>query len=168
VQKTLEGIRVLDFSRYVAGAYCGALLADMRAEVIRVERPGGETDRKLGPFAPNGESLVCGITLARNKKDVTLNTQSKKGREILKELLKRVDIDVRGNELYWVSPGNPPTRAAVPYVDFSSGIYGALGAMFALYYREKTGKGPMLNIALLDAAISLCCGHGELLPSINC
>jgi crotonobetainyl-CoA:carnitine CoA-transferase CaiB-like acyl-CoA transferase len=50
MQRTLEGIRVLDFSRYVAGAYCGALLADMGAEVLRVERHGGEADRKLGPF----------------------------------------------------------------------------------------------------------------------
>ena len=66
----------------------------MGAEVIRAERTGGEADRKLGSFAPNGESIVFGITLAHNKKDVTLNTQSQKGGEILKELLKRVDIVV--------------------------------------------------------------------------
>ena len=59
-----------------------------------------------------------------------------------------------------LSLGNPPTRAAVPYVDFSSGIYGALGAMFALYYREKTGKGQMVDVALLDAAISFFAGMG--------
>lgn len=212
MQKALEGIRALDFSRYVAGAYCGALLADMGAEVIRVERPEGEVDRELGPFAPNGENIVYGMILARNKKGITLNTRSEKGREILKELVKRADIVVEnygvegkkimgldyellsqinpaiilvsisgfgsfgpyakklcfdaiaqgmsGAMCYTGFPQNPPTRAAVPYVDFSSGIYGALGAMFALYYREKTGKGQMVDVALLDAAISFVAGMG--------
>lgn len=212
MQKALEGIRALDFSRYVAGAYCGALLADMGAEVIRVERPEGEVDRELGPFAPNGENIVYGMILARNKKGITLNTRSEKGREILKELVKQADIVVEnygvegkkimgldyellsqinpaiilvsisgfgsfgpyakklcfdaiaqgmsGAMCYTGFPQNPPTRAAVPYVDFSSGIYGALGAMFALYYREKTGKGQMVDVALLDAAISFVAGMG--------
>lgn len=212
MQKALEGIRALDFSRYVAGAYCGALLADMGADVIRVERPEGEVDRELGPFAPNGENIVYGMILARNKKGITLNTRSEKGRGILKELVKRADIVVEnygvegkkimgldyellsqinpaiilvsisgfgsfgpyakklcfdaiaqgmsGAMCYTGFPGNPPTRAAVPYVDFSSGIYGALGAMFALYHREKTGKGQMVDVALLDAAISFVAGMG--------
>jgi crotonobetainyl-CoA:carnitine CoA-transferase CaiB-like acyl-CoA transferase len=54
----LEGIRVLDFGRVIASAYCGTLLADMGAEVIKVERPGGEFDRRLGPFTPGGDALV--------------------------------------------------------------------------------------------------------------
>ena len=87
MEKVLEGIRVLDFSRYVAGAYSGLLLADMGAEVIRVERPGGEVDRELGPFAPNGESIIYGMLMARNKKGITLNIRSEKGRKILKELV---------------------------------------------------------------------------------
>ena len=212
MQKVLEGVKVLDFSRYVAGAYCGTLLADMGAEVIRVERPGGEVDRELGPFAPNGENIVYGMLLARNKKDITLNTRSEKGREILKELVKRVDIVVEnygvegkkimgldyellsevnpaiilvsisgfgssgpyakklcfdavaqgmsGAMCYTGFPENPPTRAAVAYVDYSSGIYGALGAMFALYYREKTGKGQMVDVALADAAVCFVAGMG--------
>ena len=212
MQKVLEGIRVLDFSRYAAGPYCGALLADMGAEVIRVERPGGEADRELGPFAPNGESIVYGMVLARNKKGITLNTRSEKGREILKELVKRADIVVEnygvegkkimgldyeslsqinpaiilvsisgfgsfgpyakklcfdavaqamsGAMCYTGFPENPPTRAAVAYVDLSSAIYGALGAMFALYHREKTGKGQMVDVALLDAAISFVASMG--------
>jgi len=47
----LHGIRVLDFSRYRAGPTCGQMLGDMGAEVIRIERPGGEDDRQLSPFA---------------------------------------------------------------------------------------------------------------------
>ena len=51
----LRGVRVLDFGRYVAAPYCAMLLADMGADVIRVERPGGEDDRRLGLKAAHGE-----------------------------------------------------------------------------------------------------------------
>src|SRR4030042_1486634 len=210
--KVLEGIRVLDFSRYGSGPYCGALLADMGAEVIKVESPGGGIDRQFGPFAPNGENIVYGMIMARNKKGITLDTRSDRGRGILKELVKRADIVVEnygaegkrimgldyrslseinpaiilvsisgfgtfspyakklafdniaqqmsGAMSYGGFPDNPPTRAAVPYAAFSSALYGALGAMFALYYREKTGKGQMVDIALLDAAFSMVAGMG--------
>ena len=53
----LEGTRVLDFGRYIAAPFCCQLLADMGAEVIRVERPGGEPDRQRGPLDPGGQSL---------------------------------------------------------------------------------------------------------------
>lgn len=53
----LQGIRVLDFSRAKAGPTCGQILADMGAEVIRVEMPGGDYDRAIGPFTPDGRSF---------------------------------------------------------------------------------------------------------------
>lgn len=89
--KVLEGIRVLDFCRYLAGPFCCLLLAAMGAEVIRVERPGGEPDRRLGLLAPNGESFII-LGLARNKKSITLNLWSDKGKEVFKELAKRCDV----------------------------------------------------------------------------
>ena len=50
----LAGVRVLDFGRYIAGPYCAALLADLGADVIRVERRGGGEDRSVAPWAPTG------------------------------------------------------------------------------------------------------------------
>jgi len=92
MERVLDGIRVLDFSRFVAAPYCGLLLADMGAEVIRVESPGGNFDRKLGPFAPNNESLPFSMIVPRNKKGITLKLRSEKGKEIFKELVKNTDI----------------------------------------------------------------------------
>ena len=74
MEEILYGIRVLDFSRYKAAPTCGQILGDMGAEVIRVERPGGEDDRRLGPFTPDGQSLYLMFT-CRNKKAITLNLQ---------------------------------------------------------------------------------------------
>ena len=82
VSRVLDGIRVLDFSRYLAGPYASMLLADMGAEVIRIEKPGGAEDREVGPFAPNGQALR-NMVLARNKKDITLNLLARRGEELL-------------------------------------------------------------------------------------
>lgn len=91
--KILEGIRVLDFGRFVACPFCGLLMASMGAEVIRVERPGGEADRLMGLKAPNGESFFT-LTLARNKKAITLDVRSPKGRKILDALVKLSDVTI--------------------------------------------------------------------------
>lgn len=92
----LEGIRVLDFGRVIASAYCGTLLADMGAEVIKVERPGGEFDRKLGPFTPGGQAIVYDLITPRNKKSITLNTRHPRGLELLDELVKQTNIIISG------------------------------------------------------------------------
>ena len=75
----LHGITVLDFSRYKAGPTCGQMLGDMGAEVIRIERPGGEDDRQLSPFAAGEQSSYLMFT-ARNKKAITLNLRKQKGK----------------------------------------------------------------------------------------
>ena len=87
----LDGVRVLDFGRYITAPFCCQLLADMGAEVIRVERPGGEADRQRGPIAANGQSLYF-VALNRNKKDITLNLNSEKGRDLLRALVKETDV----------------------------------------------------------------------------
>lgn len=91
-EKALQGIRVLDFSRYIAGPHCCMLLADMGAEVIRVEPPGGSEDRTLGPFSPQGQALVYGIILQRNKKNITLNLRTPECKELLQKLVQKTDI----------------------------------------------------------------------------
>ncbi len=62
----LAGIRVLDFGRYIAGPYCAALLADLGADVIRVERRGGGEDRWLAPVAADGVGALY-LAMNRNK-----------------------------------------------------------------------------------------------------
>ena len=92
MQPVLEGIRVLDLGRFIACPFCGMLLADLGAEVIRVERPGGGQDRYLGLLSPTGDSY--GFTnYNRNKKGISLNFErTERGREILNELIKRSDV----------------------------------------------------------------------------
>lgn len=87
----LDGIRVLDLSRYIAGPFCGMMLADMGAEVIKVEKKGkGDDSRGLSPFK-NDQSLYY-TSYNRNKKSITLDFRSFKGQEILKELVKKSDV----------------------------------------------------------------------------
>ncbi len=89
--KPLEGIRVVDLGRFVSAPFCGMLLADMGAEVIKVEKPGrGEDARVIGPFM-NGESLYV-PTFNRNKKGMTIQTRSKEGMDLLKDLIRESDV----------------------------------------------------------------------------
>jgi CoA:oxalate CoA-transferase len=93
VQKSLEGIKVLDFSRVLAGPYCTMLMADMGAEVIKIERPGsGDDTRGFGPYQ-NGESAYFAL-LNRGKKSITLDLKSVEDIEIIKSLVKESDVVV--------------------------------------------------------------------------
>ena len=88
----LEGIKILDLSRALAGPYCTMMLADMGAEVIKVEMPGkGDDSRSWGPPFVNGESAYF-MSVNRNKKSITLNMKSKRGVEILTKLINQSDV----------------------------------------------------------------------------
>ncbi len=89
----LEGIRVLDFGRYVAGPYCATLLGDFGADVIRVERPGGGEDRQLVPITDEGEGALF-LQINRNKRSLTLDPGSKAGREVMRRLVATADVIV--------------------------------------------------------------------------
>jgi formyl-CoA transferase len=87
----LEGVRVLDLSRVLAGPFCAMILADLGAEVIKIEMPGsGDDSRRFGPFI-NGESGYF-MNVNRNKKGITLNL--KEGKDIFLDLVKKADIVV--------------------------------------------------------------------------
>ena len=87
----LEGIVVLDLTRVLAGPYCGTLIADMGATVIKVENPiGGDDSRSMGPFI-NGNSVYY-ANFNRSKLGCTLNLKTFEGKEIFKELVKKADI----------------------------------------------------------------------------
>ncbi|MDJ0358289.1 CaiB/BaiF CoA-transferase family protein [Paenarthrobacter sp. PH39-S1] len=98
MNKPLEGIRVVDLSRALAGPYCTALLADMGAEVIKVESlNGGDTARQWPPFE-NDDSLYFD-SLNRNKRSVCIDFYSSEGREILEKLIAGADVLVENFKL---------------------------------------------------------------------
>jgi len=208
VRKALEGIRVLDLGRFLAGPWAGVLLADMGAEVIRVEKPGGENDRFLGLTALDGQGMTFHAANV-NKKAVTLNMRADKGKEVLRKLVKVSDIVIENfspggaqalgisydfmkearPDIIYVSvsgfgrsgpyahrlafdpvgkamggsmsitgyPGTPPTRDGSPWVDFITPTNATVGALAALYHREKTGEGQMVEVSLVDSAVTVAC-----------
>lgn len=89
----LEGIRVLDFGRYVAGPLCATLLADFGADVIRIDRIGGSEDRKVVPVGEDGEGALF-LQVNRNKRSITLDTRTEEGREIQGKLIATADVVV--------------------------------------------------------------------------
>src|SRR5579864_1536519 len=91
----LDGIRVLEFGRYIAGPFCAALLADLGAEVIRIERLGGGEDRFFIPVGagPDGGGAMF-LAMNRNKLGMTLNPAAPKGREIVRRLISTADVVV--------------------------------------------------------------------------
>jgi crotonobetainyl-CoA:carnitine CoA-transferase CaiB-like acyl-CoA transferase len=203
----LDGIRVLDFGRYIAGPYCAALLGDMGAEVIRIEKRDGSEDRTLVPVMHHadgtpGEGAVF-LQMNRNKKGLTLDPSHPKGREIVQKLIKTADVVVvnlppqtlKSLGLDWpsVSALNPrtvlttvsafgsggpyaerlgfdgvaqamcgavylagsaaqPVRSAASWVDFGTASLAAFGTMAALFARMKTGRGQLVEGALLRTA----------------
>src|SRR5260370_28111658 len=88
----LEGVRVLDASRVLAGPFCGQLLGDLGAEVIKVERPdSGDETRSWGPpFA--GPLSAYFLSCNRNKRGITLDLNQEDGRQLFSDLVRRSDV----------------------------------------------------------------------------
>src|SRR5437660_1892290 len=96
VQMPLSGIRVLDLTRLLPGAFCTMLLADMGADVVKVEEPGGGDYLRWTPPLVEGQSVLFNA-LNRNKRSLTLNLKSEAGRDLLLKLVDRADVLVEGN-----------------------------------------------------------------------
>ena len=92
-ERLLDGIRVLDFGRYIAGPHCAALLADLGADVIRIEKLAGSEDRYVCPVTPQGEGTLF-MQTNRNKRSLTLNPLKPDGREVVKRLVQTADVVV--------------------------------------------------------------------------
>ncbi|HEY7711013.1 MAG TPA: CoA transferase [Candidatus Entotheonella sp.] len=210
----LEGIRVLDLGRFIAAPYAGQLLADLGAEVVRVERPRPEPDRLRGPYL-HGTSIYF-VTLNRNKKSVAFDMFSDEGRTLLDELICKADILIQNyalrtakdlgfteERLMQLNPrlivlsitaygaegpdaervgfdGLAQARSGamgcngeekpflnhLPYVDFSTALYGSFGLMAALYERERTGKGQVIHASLIDTVSSFIGSYGMIAEAI--
>jgi crotonobetainyl-CoA:carnitine CoA-transferase CaiB-like acyl-CoA transferase len=164
MKTVLQGIRVLDFGRYIAGPYCAALLGDMGAEVIRIEKRDGSEDRTMIPLfhgedGSPGEGALF-MQMNRNKKGMTLDPAHPKGREIVKRLIKTADVVVvnlppqtlRSLNLDWpsveaINPRCVLTTASAfgsggPYEE-RLGFDGVAQAMSGMVYMTGTPEQPV-------------------------
>jgi crotonobetainyl-CoA:carnitine CoA-transferase CaiB-like acyl-CoA transferase len=111
--KALEGVRVLDFTQYLSGPHCTGVLAELGAEVVKVERPGkGEPERAAVPLTPRRESYQF-LSYNRGKKSITLNLKSPRGVEIARRLAAKADVLVEN-----FAPG-VMDRLALGYAELS-------------------------------------------------
>ena len=125
-QQALEGITVLEWARFVAGPHCGRLLADMGAEVIKVEPLGGDEARRHGPF-PNGvldlEASPLFLYVNANKKSVTLEPSKHAGANLFRRLASDVDIlieDTRPGTMKSLGLDYPALQEANPGLVYAS------------------------------------------------
>ena len=201
----LAGAKVLDLSRFIAGPICAQILGDMGADVIKVERPGGEDARLQGPFL-GGESLYA-MAYNRNKSSVTLDTRHPSAGAVLDGLVAWADVLVENyrpgtleamglgwERLHDIYPGliltslsgfgqtgplagralfdpiaqaasglmgltgdadGPPMLAGTYIADHVAGLYGAVGTLVALIARASSGQGQRVDVASLDALVSV-------------
>lgn len=112
----LAGIRVLDFSRVLAGPWCAMILGDLGAEVIKVESPEGDDLRHFGPPFQNGESAYFQIT-NRNKKSIVIDLKTEEGQKLARDLAMTADIlveNLRGGAMEKYGLGYEQLRADNP------------------------------------------------------
>jgi len=208
MSNVLEGIRVLDFGRYIAGPFCASLLSDMGAEVIRIEKVQGSEDRFLSPVSDTGDGAMF-MQMGRNKLGMTLNPMKPEGREVVKKLVASADVVVANlppdtlhamgldyDSLTAIKPdiiltmisafgtggpysnrvgfdglgqamsgamymsGTPeqPVKSYAPFIDFGTASLSAVGTMAALFERQKTGKGQVVEASLFNTALTMMNG----------
>jgi formyl-CoA transferase len=203
----LAGIRVIECGSLIAGPFCGQLLGDFGAEVIKVEDPaGGDPMRQWGPQKVDGLSLHWPI-IARNKKSVTADLRQAGGQQLLRELAGVSDIVIENfrpgtlerwglgyDALAAVNPrlilvrvsgygqsgpyalragfgsvgeamggiryvtGEPdraPSRTGISLGDSLAATFAAVGAILALYARDRTGRGQVVDSAIYEAVLAL-------------
>ena len=133
----LDGIKVLDFGRYIAGPFCGALLGDYGAEVIRIERVDGSEDRFVTPVTDNEEGAMF-LQLNRNKLGFTVNPTKEEGREIVERLVKKADVVIANlpeNTLHSMGLDYERLKKINPAIVLTSNTaFGTIGP-----YAEKVG-----------------------------
>lgn len=202
----LQGIKVLDLTRFIAGPHCGMILGDMGADVVKVEKKGSGDDSRHFPPFQGGESLY-GMALNRNKRSITLNFRDARAQDLLRDMVRQADVLLENfrpgtmeqmgcgwEELSAINPrlvmtrlsgfgqdgpyaqrpgfdgiaqamsglmgltgapDGPPYLAGTFYIDYMTAMYGVTATLGALNARHLTGKGQMIDVSLLDSAVSL-------------
>lgn len=204
--KPLEGLVVLDMTRVLAGPFAAMMLADMGADVIKVERPEGGDDTRAYPPFQNGESAYF-MSLNRGKKSITINLKHPQGKKLLKDLAQKSDVLIENfkpgtmdklgvgyDELKKVNPRlvyaassgfgqtgpysarpaydliiqgmggmmsvtgpdeNTPTKVGSSVADIFAGLFTVIGVLVALSARERTGRGQLVDVAMLDCMVAV-------------
>ena len=204
--RALDDIRIVDLTRVIAGPYATTLLADMGAQIIKVELPGRGDDGRYGYPTVDGVPIVF-LALNRNKKGITLDLRKPQGAELFRRLVRQADVVVEnfaaGTMEKWGFgyaalseinprliyaalsgfgqsgpyaqrtsydiiaqamgglmalsgfPDGPPTRGGGALGDFIGGVFTALGVLCAVHYRDRTGKGQMVDVSNMDAIFSM-------------
>ena len=206
----LAGYTVVDATQGYAGPFCGLLLADAGAEVIKVEPPGGDYSRHFAPETASGDGAAF-LALNRNKRSVVLDLENNQDRHSYRALVEKADIvledwghgaadrlsigyrslrtkqptlvycsitgygehgpvrDQPACELtiqawtgYWKnlgSLGGPLLRVGADIAGLGTGIMAFLGAIAALYYRVRTGRGQQVSTSMLGCM--MCMGTAQ-------
>lgn len=202
----LAGLTVIDLTWVLSGPYAAAVLCDLGARVIKIERPPyGDVARTTGPYL-NGESCYF-FSINRGKESVCLDLQQAEGRELLLRLVEQADVLLenftpgtmerlglayetlaeRNSRLIYAAtsgfgqtgplrerpaldivvqgwggimsitgePGGPPLRPGVSQADIVAGLYTAIGVLAALQERERSGRGQLIDVAMLDCQVAL-------------
>ena len=206
----LDGLKVVDLSRHLAGPFAAMTLGDLGADVIKIEAPGrGDDTRGYPPFW-NGTSCYF-LSANRNKRSLTVNLQSQEGQEIVRRLVADADVlienfrpgaterwgldytslrqinprliycaisavgrdgpdrDRAGVDLLMQAYGGlmsitgeadrPPVRVGTSVVDLTAGANAVQGILAALYVRERTGRGQLVESSLLEGQVSWLTYH---------
>src|SRR5215472_3458950 len=211
--KPLAGLRVLELARILAGPWAGQVLADLGADVIKVERKGaGDDTRGWGPpFVPAADGGHLGSAYFhgtnRGKRSIELDFETAEGQRIVKKLAARSDVllenfKVGGLKKFGLDyeslaaenphliycsvtgfgqsgpyasragydlmaqgmggfmsltglPEGEPMRAGVPVADLFTGVYSVVGILAALSERERTGRGALVDVALIDSQVGV-------------
>ena len=135
----LEGIRVVEMTSVVLGPYACQMLGDLGADVIKIEPPGGDTNRNLGPSRNNSDMGSLFLTCNRNKRSVALDLKSERGRQAALEIIKSADVVVHnfrpqamarlGLDYDAVREINPQVVYCATYGYSRKGPYGDKGAL---------------------------------------
>ena len=175
----LAGVRVLDIGRYIAGPFCAALLGDLGADVVRVERVDGGEDRWLTPVAAGGDGALF-MQVNRNKRSLALDLGTPQGLDVLRRQIARADVVVAnmpaqtlrklGLDYERLSAGRPDiilTTATAfgpdgPWSD-KVGFDGVAQAMSgAVHMSGRPGQPAKLMVSYVDYGTALSCAFGTM------
>lgn len=203
----LSDLRVLEIGTLLAGPFCGQLMGDLGAEVIKIEPPNQGDPMRVWGRQKEGEPSLWWPVVARNKKAITLDLRQAEGQRILKDLVAKADFllenfrpgtlekwglgweelsainpklimirvsgfgqtgprakdpgfgaigEAMGGLRYVVGdPSTPPSRMGISIGDSLAATFACLGALSALHYREKTGRGQVVDSAIYEAVLNM-------------
>ncbi|MFC3230222.1 CaiB/BaiF CoA transferase family protein [Marinibaculum pumilum] len=175
----LEGVRVLDFGRYIAGPYCAAVLGELGADVIRFDKREGSEDRYVQPVAPTGDGAMF-LQMNRNKRSITLDPMHPEGRAVVERLVATADVVVANlppptlkrmgldhASLKAIKPDIILTRVSAfgdggPMSD-RVGFDGVASAMSgAMWFSGEPGTPTRLQAPYVDITTAISCAMGTL------